>query len=367
MKRMLLALAALAACTSAASGADGLRARVSPAPPQLAAAAWTPTIALTSGGRPARARLALTIRRGGVARSFAPRAVRRGRYVVRVVFPSTGRWAWELATGRRTLARGAITVTALVPFRLPYDLALEPDGTILFPDGGRVLALDPRTRRVTVRARTPSEELVALVRHADGTLYGADLGAHRILRVDPGGRVSTAAQVRAPADLVLHPDGSTMWVGSLEDGVHRVDVATGRSQRIDPAEAPHGIDRDAAGNLYFHDGRVVRRLAPNGTRALVADVDAFKLLVTRDGLYGVTGDPNGGSVVRIANGRVETVVGDGTLGPHRDGRAREARILPSAVALAPDGALLVSQVQPVPAIRRVDLAAGTIETLVRGG
>jgi hypothetical protein len=158
-----------------------------------------------------------------------------------------------------------------------------------------------------------------------------------------------------------------MWVGSLEDGVYRVDLASGRTERIDPAESPHGIDRDAAGNLYFQDGRVVRRLTPGGARTLVADVDAIKLLVAPDALYGVVGDPSGGSVVRIGNGRVETIVGDNTLGPHRDGRAREARILPGAIALAPDGALLVAQVQPVPAIRRVDLAAGTIETLVRGG
>ena len=71
--------------------------------------------------------------------------------------------------------------------------------------------------------------------------------------------------------------------------------------------------------------------------------------------------------MRIApGGAVEAVVGDGTLGPHRDGRASEARILPSGFAFAAGGTLLVGQVQPVPAIRRVDLAAATIETLVRG-
>jgi hypothetical protein len=68
----------------------------------------------------------------------------------------------------------------------------------------------------------------------------------------------------------------------------------------------------------------------------------------------------------VPDGSVADVVGTGTLGPHRDGRALEAQILPSAVLLAPDGSLLVAQVEPVPAIRRVDLAAGTIETLVRG-
>ena len=91
MKRILLAVLALAACTSTASGNDGLRARVSPAPTTLRANAWTPSIALTAKGRAASARLALTIRRGGVSRTFAPRAVRKGSYRVRVAFPADGR------------------------------------------------------------------------------------------------------------------------------------------------------------------------------------------------------------------------------------------------------------------------------------
>jgi hypothetical protein len=367
MKTTLLAVAALAASTSAASGSEGLRARVAPAPATLAAASWTPTIFLTENRRPASARIALTIRSGSVSRSFAPRALRKGRYRVRVVFPSVGRWTWTVAARGRTLARGAFTVTTLFPFELPYDLALEPGGAILFPDRGRILRWEPGTRRVRLHASVPSEEIVALVRHVDGTLYAADLSGGRIFRIDRSGRAAELAAVPAPGDLVLHPDGSTLWVGSLQDGVYRVDVATGRVRRIAEADAPHGIDRDAAGSLYFQDGRTVHRLAPDGRRSLVAAVDAFKLLVTADGIYGVTGDPSGGRVIRIArDGSVEAVVGTGTLGPHRDGRALDVQILPSAVQLAPDGSLLVAQVEPVPAIRRVDLAAGTIRTLVRG-
>ncbi len=65
------------------------------------------------------------------------------------------------------------------------------------------------------------------------------------------------------------------------------------------------------------------------------------------------------------SGRVVRVAGTGRLGAHRDGRALAAPMLPSAVALAPDGSLLVAQIEPVPAIRRVNLAAGTITTLAR--
>jgi hypothetical protein len=41
-------------------------------------------------------------------------------------------------------------------------------------------------------------------------------------------------------------------------------------------------------------------------------------------------------------------------------------MLPSALALDRSGALLVAQIEPIPAIRRVDLASGRITTLARG-
>ena len=66
------------------------------------------------------------------------------------------------------------------------------------------------------------------------------------------------------------------------------------------------------------------------------------------------------------SGRVVPVAGTGRLGPHRDGRALAAPMLPSALALAPDGTLLVAQIEPVPAIRRVNLTKGTIGTLALG-
>jgi hypothetical protein len=41
-------------------------------------------------------------------------------------------------------------------------------------------------------------------------------------------------------------------------------------------------------------------------------------------------------------------------------------MLPSGLALARGGRLLVAQIEPVPAIRRVHLASGRIVTLARG-
>jgi hypothetical protein len=41
-------------------------------------------------------------------------------------------------------------------------------------------------------------------------------------------------------------------------------------------------------------------------------------------------------------------------------------MLPSALALGRDGSLVVAQIEPVPAIRRVNLSTGRITTLARG-
>jgi len=362
-------LVTASACSVAGAAPDELRARVSPKPAALSSRTWTPTITLTERGRPATARLALTIRKGSTRRSFRPRAQRRGTYQARVTFPSDGRWSWTLNGRGRTLARGAISVSTRVTFDLPYDLAREPDGTILFLDRSRVLALDGG--RVRVHARTPSQELIAMDRLADGMLFVTDFPGNRILRIAPSGRVTPVARVEAPADLVADESGSTLWVASIAAGVgvFRVDVATGRVEPFSDPENPHGIDLAPNGDFYVQDGRRVSRMdGVTGALTPFANVDAIKLQVAADGsVYGVTGNPSGGRVVRIApNGAVTTVAGTGMLGPHRDGPALEIEVLPSGVVAAPDGAVLFTQIEPVAAVRRIDPVTGRVQTLARG-
>lgn len=54
------------------------------------------------------------------------------------------------------------------------------------------------------------------------------------------------------------------------------------------------------------------------------------------------------------------------LGASDDGiRATEIGVLPSDIAFAPDGALLFSQSQPEPAVRRVDPETGVVSTILR--
>lgn len=86
---------------------------------------------------------------------------------------------------------------------------------------------------------------------------------------------------------------------------------------------------------------------------------AFKVLFAPDRtLYLISGDPSGGQVTRVAD--------DGSLGASDDGmRATEIGVLPSDIAFAPDGALLFSQSQPEPAVRRVDPETGVVTTILR--
>lgn len=367
---MLVGGAVVTACTSAGTASSAeLRARVSPTPTTLTTRTWSPAIRLTSSGRPASARLTLTVRNGSTTRSFRPRAQRRGLYRARVTFPSDGRWRWTLIGRGRALARGTISVSTRVTFDLPYDVALEPDGTVLFLDRSRVLALDGG--RVRVHARTPSTELTGLDRLANGTLFVTDFPGNRILRIDPAGRVTQVARVEAPADVVSDDTGTTLWVASIAEGVgvFRVDVASGRVEPFADPDNPHGIDRAPNGDLFVQDGNAVSRMdSATGALTPFASVGATNLHVAADGLvYGTEGNPSGGRVVRIApNGTVTTVAGTGMLGPHQDGPALDIGVLPSAVVTAPDGAVLFTQVQPVAAVRRIDPATGVVRTLARG-
>jgi streptogramin lyase len=262
-------------------------------------------------------------------------------------------------------------VAPRVAFELPYDLVVARNGSIVFPDRARILALAPSTGRVRVLRRVPgATEIVGLERLENGTLFATDLPSGKILRIPRTGPVETVASVEAPVDLVADPSGSTLWVASIAEGVGlvRVDVASGRVEPFAAVAQPHGLARMADGSFVAHDGQSVSRVDATGAVTPFASIDAFELVVAPNGVvYGLTGTPRGGRVVRIpANGRAVPVAGTGRLGPHRDGKALRAPMLPSALALAPNGALFVAQIEPVPAIRRLKLSAGTIVTLARG-
>jgi sugar lactone lactonase YvrE len=276
-----------------------------------------------------------------------------------------------LASAVAACAAATASQGTRTPFVLPYDLAVGRDGTIFFPDRARVLSVGPGGR-VRVHARVPdARELVGLARLGDGTMFVTDLPSGRVLRIRRGGTTTTVARISDPVDLAVDRSGTTLWVASIADGVGlvRVDVRSGRVSPFAAVERPHGLDRLASGDFVVHDGHAVSRVdGDTGAVSPFADVDAFDLVAAGDGsVYGAVGTPAGGHVVRIApDGHITRVAGTGRLGAHRDGLAVRAPMLPSALALDRNGALIVAQIEPIPAIRRVDLASGRITTLARG-
>jgi streptogramin lyase len=141
-------------------------------------------------------------------------------------------------------------------------------------------------------------------------------------------------------------------------------------------ESPHGAGFDAEGNLYLPSatGALRRVDAESGTIETMdattggVAAETFKVIAAPDGsLYLVAGSPGGGLIRRLApDGTIEVVVGTGTIGAAADGMAAtEVGVLPSDVALAPDGAILFSQSEPEPAVRRVDPETGIVSTLFR--
>ncbi len=259
-----------------------------------------------------------------------------------------------------------------VGFELPYDVVVASKGIVFVTDRSRILAVELRTGRVRVHRRVAgASELAGLARLGDGTLVAADLPSGRILRVPPRGPATTVATVPMGVDVLADTGGDALFVASIAEGVGlvRVDMASGAVTPFARVDKPHGVDRLPDGNLVVHDGHTVSRVdAATGTVTRLASVDAFEYAVARDGsIYGATGGPRGGRVVRISpSGAVKAVAGTGRLGAHRDGPALRAPLLPSALALLPDGSLLVAQIEPVPAIRRVDLRRGTISTVALG-
>jgi sugar lactone lactonase YvrE len=139
----------------------------------------------------------------------------------------------------------------------------------------------------------------------DGSLFIADSGSNKVLRVGPDGNVATFAglgvygfggdggqarnaRLRRPSTIALDGQGRLVIVDQDNDCVRRVEtngvITTIAGTRVNgfagdngPAtqarfNRPYGVAIDAAGNIYISDigNNRVRRIAPNGIITTVA-------------------------------------------------------------------------------------------------
>ena len=311
---------------------------------------------------------------------------------------------WSL---RLALVLVALTVAATGAARpqprlvLPYDLAVR-GGAVYVADGLRhqILRYELATGRMTVVAGTgrsgtsgdggPARrarltEPTEIVFDRAGNLYFSDVNQGRVRRVDRRGVITTVARVRAAAGLSVDPAGRYLAIASIEGWVYRLPLPAGRLERLagdgtdgstgdgGPATAarvnqPHDVSYDARGDLFVTQLGSVRVIdAADGRIRTAFARPGYKIVSAADGtFYLLDGDPDGGTVTQLArSGTVLRVIGTGSLGRHAD-RVTIDRVgfLPSDVAFV-DGALLIAQTQPVPAIRRLARGSRTLTTLVR--
>lgn len=295
---------------------------------------------------------------------------------------------------------GAETSAARPRLVLPYDL--ESSGRVLYvADGARnqVLRYDLRTRTLRVLAgtgvagasgdggparRARLDEVASLALDRAGNLYVADLGNGRVRRIARNGRITTVARVAAVVGLDVDPTGRYLAIASIENRIHRLELATGRLERLagdgttassgdgGPAAAaqvnnPHGLAYDAGGNLLIAEQDAVRRIdAETGEIGTLRRGPAGKVVSAPGGaIYLLNGSPTGGTVDRVdPGGRLTRVAGTGRLSPHRPRQAAtRAGILPTDLEVLADGTLLLAQSKPVPAVQR--LGGGRLTTILR--
>jgi sugar lactone lactonase YvrE len=244
------------------------------------------------------------------------------------------------------------------------DIAVAPDGTVYLSawHNHKIESYDPATGEVRIVAgqqspggvmmgmtTTPDEGGPAgaaklnfpssIVIDGSGALLVADQRTNRIRRIAPDGEriITTFAGVAGPPGF----DGDAGPASAAHLALSPRDEAAG-SDNPPPGGA---IALDGAGNLYVADtyNHCVRSIAPGS-----------------DGALG-TGDPAEEIIVTIAGRCMESgYTGDGDLAN------AAALTLPFDLEVGPDGMLYIADTGNS-AVRRVDLTAGTIETVAGTG
>ncbi|MBL9136189.1 MAG: hypothetical protein JNK85_09990 [Verrucomicrobiales bacterium] len=266
----------------------------------------------------------------------------------------------------------------------PFGVVRGPDRALYFCeyDGQRIRRIAPDGRITTIAGcgrkgaggdGGPALEAEFDQPHeirfdADGHLWVADMGNHRIRRIDavtqrigtavgmgePGfsgdGGPAERARLRQPHSLQFGPEGD-LYIGDI--GNHRIRRVNRKS----------GIITTFAGNGErgpTPDGARFDAVPLHGPRALDFDSRGQLWIALREGNQVFRIDAKAGTIHHVAGTGLKGRTGDG-------GPAREATLSgPKGIAVARDGSVYLADTESH-CIRRLDPMRGTIETVVGTG
>jgi sugar lactone lactonase YvrE len=351
---LLLALALVAAPPSAA---------LTSRPAATVGQQWRSTLVVRNAA-PASVVVTAT---GSRTLSTRVRRVSRGRYAVRLVFPSAGRWTLAARFGGRRYALGAVTANSpLYRFDRPNTMIAEPDGTLLLAEGGRqhVMRIDPATGRTTIVARG-FENPFGIGRLPDGDLVVSSKDSIFRLDAQTGQRETLATY---PSGIEAGPlaidSAGLVYVAATDHRITRIDPATkavdviagtganGASGDGGPALAatmsvPHGVLLESDGSLLIADtdNDRIRRvdLRAGVITTMASDVRGAAMLARAADGSVLASELRGDEIVRLA--------ADGS-------RTTAARLAanPWSIAVTPDGTLYV-----------IDSAGATLSRVASNG
>ena len=272
------------------------------------------------------------------------------------------------------------------PVNNPYGVIVGPDGALYFcgVDTGRTRRLDLNTARLTTIAgngekvyegdgRTSLEASFSASHEirfdGEGNLFVVERDAHVVRRVDARSRVvstvagtgepgfsgdggpAVGAQLRQPHSIAFDAEGGLLVCDIGNGRVRRVDMDTGVISTL--SGTGERVQTPDAGPL---EGTPLR-----GPRSLDTDPEGNAYLVLREGNAVFQLDPRAG--------RLERIAGTGETGFTGDGGPALAATFngPKGIAYSgSDHSLYIVDTENH-AIRRMELATGTVETVLGTG
>ena len=246
-----------------------------------------------------------------------------------------------------TLATGLTEVSALAfgPGGALYALQRSPGGAIvkIAPNG----TVTPFVSGL--------DDVVQMVFDSSGNLFVSDYGQNKVLKITPGGIVSTFATISEPHGIVIDPSDN-LYVNEYSnqtlDKITPTGIVSVVATNVGPADQrATSLARDVSGDLYVGTlyGSVITRVTTVGAKSTFATGTGGDAGMTMgpDGNWYVSSYASGTSVsnmiLRVSpTGTVSVAAGTGAYGS-LDGPALSATFAwPWGVAFGPDEKLYVA-------------------------